>query len=122
MANKYSAWIYASVLLALSIGGITITNTTEWTAKRVLIKGCDYWEGKGQEHWCQEPLINQLEIKKCDKQLYYIYTHNNPCSDLIVTGGGGQRYYTKFSRTWASPNLDNCDVPQYIRDGWGICK
>jgi len=105
---KYSKWIYTAVIAALLVGSITITNTTEWSAKRVLIKGCDYWEGKEQSHWCHEPMINQLEVRKCAKQLYIIETHNNLCSDLIVTGGGGKRYYTKFAHDWAVEKQDLC--------------
>lgn len=123
MARKYSNWIYASVFAALVLGG-AISSYYYWnqTEYRVLVKGCDYWENKGQEYWCKEPLVNQLEIYECDNLVHYIDTHNNPCSDLIVTGGGSKRYYTKFARNWAKDNLDKCDVPDHIRQMWGACR
>ena len=108
MMAKYSTWIYTAIAVMLATSSVWYYGTTEWSAKRVLIKGCDYLEGKGMEQWCQEPMINQLRVIKCDSQLYVIYTDNNQCADLIVTGGGGKRYYTKFAYTWAKETQDKC--------------
>lgn len=105
----YSKWIYASIAVLILTGSVFYTSTTEWSAKRVLIKGCDYWEGKDQSHWCVDPLIGQLHVTKCDSQLYLIETNNNHCSDLIVSGGGGKRFYSKFAHDWSDDTKLLCD-------------
>lgn len=119
---SYSKWIYSIVAFVFLAGTITYVGMSERTAKSILIKGCDYWEYKGQSQWCEEPLINQLEITKCDKQLYIIRTNNNYCADLIISGGGGKRFYSKYSRDWIVSTQKKCGIPDYLISQRGLCK
>lgn len=93
-AATYARWIMAITGLVLVAAGVTYYGMSRTTATSVLHKACDYWDGHGGSQWCKEPLLGQLVISKCGTRLYLVETQNNPCSDLIITGGGGVKYYT----------------------------
>lgn len=107
--GKYSAWIYASIGLVLTLGVLGLGQVNELTAMRVLAKACDYYESKGVDDICRSPFVENLDLKKCEKQLYIVETNNNRCSDVIISGGGGKRFYSKFAYAWSEEVRLSCD-------------
>jgi hypothetical protein len=83
------------------------------TAKSLLVRSCNYWETKGQLHWCSPDEITSISLTKCAKQVYLVKTNNNPCSDLIITGGGGKAFRTYFVKDRMTFAQENCGVQYY---------